>query len=134
MFKKFGDGFQPYALGLLRIFAALNFTTHGLQKFGFFDGKVREFGQLLWFAGVNEVIFGTLLLLGFGTRPAALLMSGQMAFAFFRSHFPSGFWPVNNGGELAVLYSFIWLFIFTAGPGKFSLDELIFGKAAAKES
>ena len=134
MLTKFGSGLQPYALGLLRIFAALNFITHGLQEFGFFDGKLREFGQLLWFAGVNEVIFGTLLLLGIFARPAALLMSGQMAIAFFRSHFPGGFWPIQNGGELAVLYCFIWLLIFAAGPGKFSLEPVLFGRGGKHRS
>jgi putative oxidoreductase len=132
MVNKIRDGFAPYALGLLRIAAALNFVSHGLQKFGFFEGKMREFPQLLWFAGVNEVIFGTLILLGLFTRPAAFLMSGQMAIAFFRSHFPGGFWPVNNGGEPAVLYSFIYLVIFALGPGKFSLDELLFRPAGEK--
>jgi putative oxidoreductase len=131
---KFGGGFQPHALGLLRIFAAFNFISHGVQKFGLLEGKVREFPQLLWFAGVNETIFGALLLLGLFTRPAAFLMSGQMAFAFFRSHLPGGFWPILNGGELAVLYCFIWLFVFAAGPGKFSLDELIFSGRAARSS
>lgn len=132
MLARFGARFQPYALGLLRIVAALNFMTHGLQKFGLFEGKVREFGQLLWFAGANETAFGALLLVGLFTRPAAFLMAGQMAIAFFRSHFPGGFWPVVNGGEPAVLYCFIWLLIFAYGPGSFSLDALLFGKAADK--
>jgi putative oxidoreductase len=120
-----GDRFRPYAIGLLRIAAAFCFITHGLQKFGFFGGRAREFPQLLWFAGLNETIFGTLILLGLFTRPAAFLMSGQMAIAFFRSHLPNGFWPILNGGELAVLYCFIFLFLCTAGPGKFSVDGLI---------
>ena len=130
MFVKSGSGFQPHALGLLRIAAAFNFISHGVQKFGLLDGKAREFPQLLWFAGVNETIFGTLILLGLFTRPAALLMSGQMAIAFFRSHLPGGFWPILNGGELAVLYSFIFLLIFSAGPGKFSLDQLILSRSS----
>lgn len=132
MLARFSSGLQPYALGLLRIFAAFNYITHGSQKFGFLEGRVREFPQLLWFAGVNEIIFGTLILLGLFTRPAAFLMSGQMAFAFFRSHLPQGLWPILNGGEPAVLYCFIWLLVFTAGPGKFSLDELLFAGSSRK--
>ncbi len=116
--------FQPYAIGLLRIFAAFGFVQHGLQKFGLFDGKIREFPQLLWFAGVNETIFGLLILLGLFTRPAAFLMAGQMAIAYFRSHLPGGFWPIKNGGEFAMLYCFIFLVIASSGPGKFSLDGL----------
>ena len=81
---------------------------------------------------MNEVIFGTLILLGLFTRPAALLMSGQMAFAFFRSHLPGGFWPVQNGGELAVLYCFIYLLIFTTGAGKFSLDGLRLSRSKSR--
>lgn len=134
MLSPFSDGFQPYALGMLRIVAGFNYITHGVQKFGLLEGRVREFPQLLWFAGVNETIFGTLLLLGLFTRPAAFLMAGQMAFAFFRSHVPQGFWPILNGGELASLYSFIWLFIFAAGPGKFSLDEMIFGRRSSQRT
>ncbi|MSO19991.1 MAG: DoxX family protein [Acidobacteria bacterium] len=117
--------FQPYAIGLLRIFAAFVFVQRGLQKFGLFEGKAREFPQLLWFAGVNETIFGLLIFLGLFTRPAAILMAGQMAIAYFISHFPRGFWAVTNGGEPAVLFCFIYLFIFTAGPGKFSMDGLL---------
>jgi len=130
MFTELCDRFRPYAIGLLRIAAASCFITHGLQKFGLFGGKVRAFPQLLWFAGVNETLFGTLILLGLFTRPAAFLMAGQMATAFFLSHLPNGFWPILNGGELAVLYCFIYLFLATAGPGKFSLDSLIWRQSS----
>jgi len=131
MRSSFWERFQPYTIGLLRIAAALCFITHGLQKFGFFGGRVRQFPQLLWFAGVNETIFGALILLGLFTRPAAFLMSGQMAIAFFRSHLPNGFWPILNGGELAVLYCFIFLFLSTAGPGKFSLEDVLCKRSSA---
>lgn len=132
MLSRWGAALQPYALGLLRIAAGWVFVQHGLQKFGFFEGRVFHFPQLLWFAGVNETIFGALIFLGLFTRPAAFLMCGQMAIAYFTSHLPRGFWPLLNGGEPAVLFCFIYLLIATAGPGKFSLDGLLARRSGAK--
>jgi putative oxidoreductase len=75
-------------------------------------------------AGVIETIGGILLFLGLFTRPVAFVVSGQMAVAYFTQHAPKGFWPIGNGGELAVLFCFIWLFVCVAGPGPVSLDAL----------
>ena len=79
---------------------------------------------LLFAAGVLETFGGILLLLGLFTRPVAFILSGQMAVAFFTQHFPQGPWPILNGGELAVLYCFLWLYFCVAGPGPISLDAL----------
>jgi putative oxidoreductase len=76
-------------------------------------------------AGVIEFVGGTLLLLGMFSRPVAFMLSGQMAVAYFLRHAPNGFWPALNGGELAALYCFIFLFVAAAGPGAWSLDSLL---------
>jgi putative oxidoreductase len=75
-------------------------------------------------AGVIETIGGILVLVGLFTRPVAFVLSGQMAVAYFTQHAPKGAWPIGNGGELAVLFCFIWLFFCAAGPGPLSLDAL----------
>jgi putative oxidoreductase len=120
---------ETYARSLLRIVAGFTFSLHGCQKlFGLFGGmggaKVL-FLSLHGVAGFLEVFGGLLILLGFLTKPVAFILCGEMAVAFFTVHFPRGFWPILNGGELAVLYCFIFLYLFTAGPGIWSLDHLL---------
>jgi putative oxidoreductase len=121
---------QPYALSLLRIVAGFTFSLHGFQKlfgcFGGLGGKggTAHFFSMLWLAGALETFGGLLILLGLGTRPVAFLLSGQMAVAYFMAHQPKGFWPLLNGGELAVLYCFLFLYLATAGGGPWSLDRL----------
>jgi putative oxidoreductase len=83
---------------------------------------------LLTAAGWIELVCGTLILLGLLTRPAAFLASGEMAFAYFIGHFPHGFWPIQNHGEPAVLFCFLFLFFAANGAGPFSLDALIQGR------
>jgi putative oxidoreductase len=78
---------------------------------------------LPWVAGMLELVGGLLIILGLFTRPVAFLLSGEMAVAYFMSHAPRGLWPIANGGELAVLYCFIFLYLFTAGPGPWSVDR-----------
>jgi len=73
-------------------------------------------------AGIIEFLGGLLIAVGLFTRPVAFLASGQMAVAYFLAHAPQGFWPILNGGELAALYCFTWLFFFAHGPGEYSLD------------
>jgi putative oxidoreductase len=122
-------GFQPLAHALLRMVTGLMFSLHGLQKlFGFFGGMgghgaVAPFLSLLWFAGLLEFCGGCLIFLGLFTRPVAFVLCGEMAVAYFKSHFPRGFWPIMNGGELAVLYCFIFLYLSAAGAGPASLDR-----------
>ncbi|MFC5508007.1 MULTISPECIES: DoxX family protein [Hyphomicrobiales] len=118
--------FQPYALALLRIFTSLSFISHGTQKLLAFPaapswGMPAAF-SLPWTAGVLEIVGGALVLIGFLTRPAAFILSGLMAVAYWMAHGSKGFYPILNGGEAAMLFCFIFLYIFTAGPGAFSVD------------
>jgi len=117
-----------YLLSLLRLAAAFVYLAHGTQKmFGVpghpFHTPVFA-ATMIGAAGVIETIGGTLMLLGLFTRPVAFVISGQMAVAYFTQHAPRGFWPIVNGGELAVLFCFLWLFFCVAGPGPISLDAL----------
>lgn len=116
-----------FVRSLLRMIAGLLFSMHGLQKLlGMFGGHVvRPAGSLLWAAGVLETIGGTLIFLGLFTRPVAFLLCGEMAVAYFHEHFPRGRWPIENGGELAVLFCFLYLYLCAAGPGPLSLDRML---------
>lgn len=120
------DRFAPQAQGLLRIVAALLFLLHGTSKlFGFPPfppGELPAFGSLIWIGAVIEVIGGLLVLAGFLTRPAAFIMSGEMAVAYWMIHAPQSTFPSNNGGEPAILFCFIFLFLAAAGPGAWSID------------
>jgi putative oxidoreductase len=123
---------MPFLLSALRLAASFTYIAHGTQKLFGVPGQpfhAPVFALTLMFAaGVLETFGGILMFLGLFTRPVAFVLSGQMAFAFFRQHWPRGFWPILNGGELAVLYCFLWLFFVAAGPGPISLDALIRGK------
>lgn len=120
--------FEPYLRSLLRIVAGFTFSLHGLQKlFGLFGGMggtgaTAHLFTLPWVGGVLELLGGALILLGLFTRPVAFVLSGEMAVGYFLVHFPRGFFPIRNGGELAVLYCFIFLYLFAAGPGPLSAD------------
>ena len=121
------DRFSPYALALLRIFTALSFISHGTQKlFGFpvppSWGMPAAF-SLPWIAGILEIVGGTLVLVGFFTRPVAFILSGQMAVAYWMAHGSKGFYPLLNGGEAAMLFCFIFLYIAFSGPGALALDS-----------
>ncbi|MFB3920111.1 MAG: DoxX family protein [Terriglobia bacterium] len=122
---------QPYGRSLLRIVAAFTFSLHGAQKllglFGGMGGKgaPASFLSLPWFAGCLELLGGLLLLLGLFAAPVAFLLSGEMAVAYFMAHYPRGFLPIRNGGELAVIYCFLFLYLSMAGPGPISVDALV---------
>jgi putative oxidoreductase len=118
----------PRLLGLLRIVTALLFLEHGAQKLLGFpplpEGRsMPEVFTLIWFAGFLELVGGFLLLIGFLTRPVALLLSGEMAFAYWIGHAPQSIYPALNGGDAAILYCFIFLYLAAAGPGAFSVDR-----------
>jgi putative oxidoreductase len=124
------SSFEPYAISFLRLVAGFTFSLHGFQKlFGFFGGmghgSTAHFFSLLWAAGALESVGGILILLGLYTRPVAFILCGEMAVAYFRQHAPGGLWPIANGGELAVLYCFIFLLLISAGAGPLSLDGMI---------
>lgn len=121
------NGWSFRALAALRIVAGLLFLAHGVIKvFGFPAGAEpgqQELLSLFGIGGVIELITGLLLILGLFTRPAAFIASGQMAVAYWMFHFPSSPYPAVNGGDAAILYCFIFLYIFTAGPGAWSMDN-----------
>jgi len=116
--------YAPQALAILRIVAALLFIEHGTQKLlGFPAAQFSPaFGSLMWFAGLIEIVGGVLVLLGLFARPAAFVMAGQMAFAYWMAHAPQGFFPALNGGDAAILFCFVFLYVFVAGPGAWSMD------------
>jgi len=122
------ERFQPQAYALLRIVAGAFFVMHGSKKlFGWpSDGSPAggPLPLLILAAGVIEVAAGLLIATGFFTRAAAFLASGTMAVAFFMAHFPAGWNPVLNGGELAAVYAFLFLFVSTRGSGIWSVDAL----------
>ena len=113
---------------LLRIVAGLLFICPGGMKLlGWFGGMPAgvPMTPLLYVAGTIELVGGVLILLGLFTRPVAFIASGEMAFAYFMGHFPNGFWPIQNHGEPAVLFCFIYLFLWGNGPGPWSLDHVL---------
>ncbi len=118
---------QPHVLSILRIVVGLLFLEHGMAKvFGFPPhGQLPTFPELEWFAGRIELIGGALVALGFCTRAAAFIVSGEMAFAYFMGHAPKSFFPLINGGDAAVLYCFIFFYLVFAGAGPWSLDALV---------
>ena len=120
-----------YALSLLRIVAAALFVCHGFQKlFGIpvAAGPRPHIGSLLWIAGVLESIGGVCILLGLFTRPIAFVLCGEMAVAYFHVHAPRAFWPIKNGGELAILFCFLFLYLCCVGAGALSVDRSVRGK------
>jgi putative oxidoreductase len=114
--------FEPYAYTLLRIVSGLLFLFHGLQKFGIMGGGMVPLLSKLGLAAVIESVGGALIMVGFMTSPIAFLASGEMAYAYFTQHQPKGTWPIQNQGELAALYAFIFLYISTRGAGMLSVD------------
>jgi putative oxidoreductase len=125
----FAGGWSARFLSVLRIIAAFLYMQHGAQKlFGVFATPQMHSFPLFSFMGLGGVIefFGGLFVLfGLFTRPVAFILSGQMAVAYFMVHAPKGFWPILNGGDLAALWSFIFLYLAAAGGGAWSLDHLL---------
>jgi putative oxidoreductase len=121
----------PYSsllLSLLRVMTGLLLLQHGLTKLlNFPVGQMNNTPpfSLGGIAGILELVGGVLLILGLFTRPVAFILSGLLAFAYFLAHAPQGFYPIYNGGELAVLYCFVLLYIATVGGGSVSLDRAI---------
>jgi putative oxidoreductase len=118
----------PRVLAALRVISALLFLEHGLVKvIGFPPGAAPGPQALLSFfgiAGLIETAGGILLLLGLFTRPVAFLLAGEMAVGYFTVHAPQGFYPAVNGGDAAILFCFVFLYLCVAGPGAWSVDQM----------
>ena len=119
------DRWSPYALAILRIVTGLIYIEHGTQKlFGFPPptGPMPPAFSLFWIGGVLEMVGGFLILIGLFTRRVAFLLAGEMAVAYWMVHAPRNVFPALNGGDAAILYCFIFLFLVFAGPGALSVD------------
>lgn len=129
----FLDRFSGPLLSALRIMAALLYLAHGTSKLLGFPptemfAQAPEMGTLIWFSGVLEVVCGALIALGLFTRPAAFLASGHMAVAYFIGHASQATFPVQNGGDAAILFCFAFLYLAAAGGGPWALDNVLFKK------
>ena len=130
--------YAPAMLSILRIMSGLLFLAHGTQKvLGFPGGEYAGIGPAFAhpgaYAGLVELVAGALIALGLFTRPAAFIASGTMAAAYFIGHAPQNFWPVNNMGDAAILYCFVFLYLVFAGPGPWSLDARLRGTRGATQ-
>lgn len=132
---------QPYVLGLFRIVVGLLFACHGAAAlFGVLGGAVGTHGGTVptgawpfWYAAVIQLVGGALVLIGLGTRVVALIASGSMAYAYFDVHQSIALWPIQNGGELSVLFCWSLLLLVFGGSGSFGLDRLFAPRSAATE-
>ena len=117
--------YQPFALAALRIMTGLQYIEHGSQKlFNFpISAQPHALSGLTLTAGILEFAGGILILLGLFTRPVAFLLCGEMAIAYFMAHMPRSVFPINNGGDLAISFCFIFLYLVFAGSGAFALDN-----------
>ncbi|MFG3245584.1 DoxX family protein [Streptomyces sp. NPDC048187] len=127
-----GPDAQPYVLGLFRIVVSLLFVCHGAASlFGVLGGAAGSGGTIDagtwpgWYAAVIQLVGGSLVLLGLGTRPAALICSGSMAYAYFKVHQPNALWPMENGGEASVMFCWAFLLLAVTGSGAFGADRLL---------
>jgi putative oxidoreductase len=117
---------SPRMLSVLRIMTGLLFLEHGTQKFFAFPPPTNPgpaLDTLHVVQGLIELVGGVLILIGLFTRPVAFILAGDMAVAYFYAHSPRGFFPLVNGGQLAILFSFVFLYIFVAGGGAWSVDQ-----------
>ena len=120
------SGLSSTVLSLFRIVFGLLYLMHGTSKlFGWPVGPTVPGGSQFWWAGILEISLGTLITLGLFTRPAAFIAAGQMAVAFFTQHFPNGFWPIANQGELAVLFCWAFFLLVFTGPGWLAVDSIL---------
>jgi putative oxidoreductase len=130
--QSFFDVWSPRMLSVLRIVTALLFMAHGTAKLfqmphmPMFDNL--QLMSLMGLQGVLEAGGGLLLLIGLFSRPVAFVLSGDMAVAYFMAHWSKGWLPLLNGGELAVLYCFVFLYLWVAGPGPWSIDGRLHSK------
>jgi putative oxidoreductase len=120
--KRYLGRFSEPAYAALRVVAGLLFAVHGAQKlFGVLGGQPPPVLSQFWIGGVIELVGGLLVAVGLFASWAAFVASGEMAVAYFQVHAPKSFWPVQNGGELAVVYCFLFLYVACRGAGKFAV-------------
>jgi putative oxidoreductase len=120
------EKYTPEMLSIVRIMIGLLFLEHGTSKLLGFPPPSNGMPALMTLHGIQgllELVGGALITMGLFTRPAAFILSGNMAVAYFMSHAPKGFFPMLNGGDGAILYCFIFLLFFVAGPGRWSVDN-----------
>ena len=119
------SAYRPYGLAALRIITALLFIEHGTMKlFGFPASQMSgSLPPLMLFAALLELIGGILILSGLLTRPVAFLLAGEMAVAYFMAHAPSSFFTAVNQGDAAILFCFVFLYLFFSGPGALAVDN-----------
>jgi putative oxidoreductase len=120
------DVWRPRVRGIVRIMVGLLFLEHGMQKLLGFPPSPNPLPALLSLYGIQGIIElagGALIAIGLFTRPVAFILCGDMAVAYFMSHFPKGFFPILNGGDAAILYCFIFLYLCVAGGGAWSADK-----------
>jgi putative oxidoreductase len=114
---------SPRMLSVLRIMTGLLFLEHGTQKLFAFPGPGPALTTLLVIQALLELLGGILIVIGLLTRPVAFILAGDMAVAYFMAHAPRGFFPTLNGGQLAILFCFVFLYLAVAGGGVWSMDE-----------
>ncbi|ASS57267.1 DoxX family protein [Rhizobium leguminosarum] len=119
------SAYRPYGLAALRIITALLFIEHGTMKLFAFPAAqmAGPLPPLMLFAALLELIGGILILVGLLTRPVAFLLAGEMAVAYFMAHAPNSFFPAVNQGDAAILFCFVFLYLFFSGPGAFAVDN-----------
>ena len=123
-----GGRYAPQALSLLRIVAALLLLLHGSSKLLGFPSSEMPMPptmSFLWFGGLLELVGGSMLLVGIGSRVVAFILSGEMAVAYWMFHAPASTFPSVNGGDAAILFCFVFLFVAAAGPGPWSIDAAL---------
>ncbi|WP_030666318.1 DoxX family protein [Streptomyces rimosus] len=138
---EFTERFRPHALSLFRIVVGLLFACHGASSlFGVLGGAMGK-GLTVpagswpgWYAAVIQLVGGVLVMVGLGTRSAAFISSGSMAYAYFSAHAGTALWPLQNGGELSALFCWAFLLLVFTGPGVWSLDRLFFGARRPAEA
>ncbi|MYR41786.1 DoxX family protein [Streptomyces sp. SID5910] len=134
------DSAQPYALGLFRIVVGLLFACHGAASlFGVLGGASGGGGTIEagtwpgWYAAVIQLVAGGFVLLGLGTRAAAVVASGSMAYAYFKVHQPGALWPMENGGEASAMFCWAFLLLAFTGSGAFGLDRALSRRTSRPE-
>ncbi|MFF9978418.1 DoxX family protein [Streptomyces erythrochromogenes] len=131
------DHAQPYAVGLFRIVTGLLFASHGAASLFGVLGGAHGGGTVAagtwpgWYAAAIQLVAGALVLLGLGTRAAAFVASGSMAYAYFTVHQPGALWPLQNGGEASAMFCWAFLLLVFTGPGALALDSLFASRTSA---